>query len=73
MVLSLGRRRKRVARGLQAGAENIYGKSLKGRTTDAVDKEETREDSNDTMLEMLRLKVSGDSLECRQEGELTEA
>lgn len=72
MVLSLGRRRLRMARGVQAGMENVGDRSLK-EVAVTGDKGEAEEESDDTMLEMLRLKVTGSSLEHRQEGELTEA
>ncbi|XP_050716089.1 putative neural-cadherin 2 isoform X2 [Eriocheir sinensis] len=66
MVLSLRRRRLRVARGLQAEAEKVSGSSLRSATSGAGNKAE--EGGDDTMLELLRLKVSGDSPEHRREG-----
>lgn len=73
VVLSLRHRRLRVARGLQAGAEKVSGSSLRSATSDAGDKGEAGGGSDDTMLELLRLKVSGDSPEHQREGELMDA
>lgn len=57
-VLSLGRRRLRVVRGIQTGTE-------KGTVAGGGGREETEGGADDTMLELLRLKVSGDSPEHR--------
>lgn len=70
VVLSLGRRRLRMARRSQAGAEKGGGRCLRGAATGDGDKGEAEEGSDDTVLELLRLKVSGDSPEHRREGEL---
>lgn len=61
VVLSMGRRRLRVVRGMQTGTE-------KGTVAGGGRKGETEEGTDDTMLELLRLKVSGDSPEHREGG-----
>lgn len=73
VVLSLGRRRLRMVRGLQAGAEKVDDRSLRGEAAGSGGKGEAKESSDDTMLELLRLKVSGDSPENQREGELRDA
>lgn len=69
MVLSLRLRRLRLARGLQAGAEKVDSRNLKGTASGTGDKREAEQISDGTMMELLRLKVSGDISDHRREGE----
>lgn len=60
---ALGRRHIRIVRGMQSGME-------KGSVTGDAGRAEAEENTDDTMLELLRLKVSGDSPEHRGGGEM---
>ena len=60
---ALGRRRVRIVRGKQSRVE-------KGTVAGSAGRTEAEESTNNTMMELLRLKVSGDSPEHRVGGEM---